>query len=156
MSLVLRPLAPGDEPDLIRIHRTPEVARWWDQPAEHFPWDEPESTRWTIEVDGAVAGLVQFWEETEPRYRHASIDLFIDPALHGRGIGTETVRRVVAHLTRERGHHRLTIDPAVANEAAIRCYQKVGFTAVGVMRAYERDSDGAGWHDGLLMELVVV
>jgi RimJ/RimL family protein N-acetyltransferase len=26
--------------------------------------------------------------------------------------------------------HRLTIDPAAANEAAIRCYAKVGFVAV--------------------------
>jgi hypothetical protein len=23
------------------------------------------------------------------------------------------------------------------------------------MRAYERDADGQGWHDGLLMELVI-
>jgi aminoglycoside 6'-N-acetyltransferase len=25
---------------------------------------------------------------------------------------------------------------------------------VGVMRSYERDVDGEGWHDGLLMELI--
>ena len=29
-----------------------------------------------------------------------------------------------------------------------------GFQAVGVMRRYERDVDGTGWHDGLLMELI--
>jgi len=138
----------------LRIHRTPEVVRWWDVPCEGFPWDEPESTRFTIEVDGRVAGMIQYWEETEPKYRHAGIDLFIDPALHGQGIGTEAVRRVVGMLIDERGHHRVTIDPATENLAAIRSYEKVGFTPVGVMREHERDVGGHGWHDSLLMELL--
>ena len=145
----------GDEAELLRIHRAPEVLRWWGSPDEGFPWsDEPEATRLTIEVDGAVAGIVQFHEEPEPRYRHAAVDLFLDPALHGRGIGTEVLRRVVRQLIDERGHHRVTIDPAAANAAAIRAYEKAGFRRVGVMRRYERDLGGEGWHDGLLMELL--
>ena len=105
--MILRPLADGDEAELRRIHATPEVMRWWDIPSEGFPWaDEPEASRLTIEVDGAVAGLIQFTEELDPKYRHARIDLFLDPALHGRGLGTEAVRRVVRHLVDERGHHR--------------------------------------------------
>jgi aminoglycoside 6'-N-acetyltransferase len=67
-------------------------------------------------------GLIQFGEEHEPRYRHATIDLFLDPELHGRGLGSEALRRVVRHLIDERGHHRITIDPATANAAAIRSY----------------------------------
>jgi aminoglycoside 6'-N-acetyltransferase len=59
----------------------------------------------------------------------------------------------VRHLIEDRGHHRLTIDPAAANERAIRCYAGVGFRPVGVLRQYERDDDG-GWHDGLLMDLL--
>jgi len=152
--MILRPLADGDEAELLRIHCTPEVMRWWDSPAEDFPWDEPEATRLTIEVDGAVAGLIQFSEELEPKYRHAGVDLFLDPALHGRGLGSEAVRRVVRHLIDELGHHRITIDPAAMNTAAIRAYQKVGFSRVGVMRQSERDADGQGWHDSVLMELL--
>ena len=57
-------------------------------------------------------------------------------------------------LIDERGHHRVTIDPATGNAAAIRAYEKVGFRPVGIMRSYERDQDGRGWHDGLLMELL--
>jgi aminoglycoside 6'-N-acetyltransferase len=152
--LVLRPLVPADAPELRRIHLTPEVRRWWDEPANGFPWDEPHSTRCTIEFAGRVAGLIQYWEETEPKYRHATIDLFLDPPLHGRGLGAAAITRVVRHLIDERGHHRITIDPAVDNVAAIRCYEKVGFRRVGVMRSYERDVDGDGWHDGLVMELL--
>jgi aminoglycoside 6'-N-acetyltransferase len=155
-DLVLRPLAATDVDELLRIHATPEVRRWWDAPDEGFPLtDDPDSTRLTIEVDGKVAGMVQFSEELDPKYRHAAIDVFLDPAFHGRGIGTEAVRRVVRLLIDERGHHRITIDPAADNAAAIRSYEKIGFRPVGVMRRYERDADGKGWHDGLLMELVV-
>ena len=153
-SLRLRPLAQADAEELRRIHSTPEVARWWDLPDEEFPWDEPQSTRLVIEVDGTVAGLVQFYEELEPKYRHAGIDLFLDPVLHGRGIGSEVVRRVVVRLIDEYRHHRITIDPATENVAAIRAYEKVGFRRVGVMRDSERDSDGSGWHDSLMMELL--
>jgi aminoglycoside 6'-N-acetyltransferase len=154
--MVLRPITQGDEPSLRRIHCTPEVSRWWDLPEEGFPWtDDPESTRMTIEVDGAVGGLIQFCEELTPKYRHAAIDLFLDPALHGRGLGSEAVRRVVRHLFDERGHHRITIDPAAANVSAIRAYEKVGFKRVGIMRHYERDVGGENWHDGLLMELLI-
>jgi aminoglycoside 6'-N-acetyltransferase len=153
--MVLRPLAEDDARELLRIHATAEVARWWDTPAEGFPFsDDPEATRLTIEVDGAVAGMIQFSEELEPKYRHAQIDLFLDPALHGRGIGTEAVRQLVRRLIDERGHHRITIDPARANLAAIRAYEKVGFRPIGVMRSYERDVGGDGWHDALLMELL--
>ena len=152
--MVLRPLVEADASELRRIHHTPEVARWWDLPGDEFPFDEPESTRLTVEVDGAVAGLIQYWEEPEPKYRHAGIDLFLDPALHGRGIGSEAVALVVQHLIEQRGHHRITIDPAADNIAAIRAYEKAGFQMVGVMRLAERDSDGRGWHDSVLMELV--
>ena len=153
--LRLRPLAAEDEAELLRIHSTPEVARWWDEPDAGFPHsDDPDSTRLVIEVDRHIAGMIQYSEELTPKYRHASIDLFLDPALHNQGHGSEAVRRVVRLLIDERGHHRITIDPAAANAAAIRAYEKVGFRPVGVMRSYERDADGRGWHDGQLMELL--
>jgi aminoglycoside 6'-N-acetyltransferase len=154
-ELVLRPLVEGDEVELLRIHATPEVTRWWDVPEQGFPWsDDPESSRLAIEADGAVVGLIQFSEELEPKYRHATIDIFLDPAVRGRGIGTEAVRRLARYLIDDRAHHRITIDPAAANTAAIRAYEKAGFEPVGVMRHYERDVGGSGWHDGLLMELL--
>ena len=57
------------------------------------------------------------------------------------------------HLIDERGHHRITIDPASENAAAIRSYEKAGFRPIGLMEAAWRDEDGT-WRDTLLMELV--
>jgi aminoglycoside 6'-N-acetyltransferase len=86
-------------------------------------------------------------------YRSAGIDLILGAEWEGRGLGREAVGLLVRHLLEARGHHRLTIDPAAANERAIRCYEAVGFARVGVMRRYERADDGT-WRDGLLMELL--
>ena len=86
-------------------------------------------------------------------YRHAGIDIYLGGRFQGQGAGTEAVGLLARFLFEERGHHRITIDPAAANEPAIRCYAKVGFRPVGIMRQYERGADGR-FHDGLLMDLL--
>jgi aminoglycoside 6'-N-acetyltransferase len=106
-----------------------------------------------IEVDRRVAGLIQYLEENEPDYRHAAIDIFIAAEHQGRGLGPDAVRTLARHLFEQRGHHRLTIDPAADNARAIASYRRVGFRPVGVMRRYERGRDGT-WHDGLLLDLL--
>lgn len=151
----LRPLVPADAAPLRAIRATPEVTRWWDAVEDDFPsTDDPEATRYAIVVDGAVAGMVQYGEEHEPKYRHAWIDIFVDPARRGRGVGTDAVRTLARHLFEARGHHRLTIDPAASNAAAVRSYEKVGFRRVGITRRSERDGATGEWHDGLLMDLL--
>ncbi|MGH9094915.1 MAG: GNAT family N-acetyltransferase [Acidimicrobiales bacterium] len=154
--VVLVPVSAAHVPELRRILRTPEVrGRWGDEAASpQWPFDDPSATRFAIVVDGAVRGMVQYGEENEPGYRHASIDLFLDPVVHGRGLGRDAVSTLARHLVHDGGHHRLVIDPAADNQAAIRCYASVGFRPVGRMRRYERDVDGTGWHDGLLMDLL--
>lgn len=148
----LVPLTDDHLPALRRIRHTPEVRARWGEPADDGA--DEDVTCFAILVDGVVRGMVQYGEEDDPDYQHASIDIYVDPAVHGRGIGRDTVRTLARHLIDDRGHHRLVIDPAADNVAAIRCYSAVGFTPVGVMRAYERDADGEGWHDGLLMDLL--
>jgi aminoglycoside 6'-N-acetyltransferase len=152
--VTLRSTTPDDAVILTRIRNEPEVVRWWSslEPGEleEFVADEHSVA---IEVDGEVIGAAQFAEVEDPMYRSANIDLYLTARWHGRGLGSETVRVLARYLIEDRGHHRLTIDPAADNAAAIRAYEKVGFRRVGVMRSYERGPDGT-FHDGLLMELL--
>jgi aminoglycoside 6'-N-acetyltransferase len=152
--VVLRAIAPGDRAALRVMIETPEVAAWWGPTPEAFPFDDEDATRLTILVDDQIAGVIQFGEESDPEYRHAWIDLFVDPRLHGRGLGTDAVATLARHLIEGHGHHRVTIDPAADNAVAIRSYEKAGFRPVGVMRSAWRDPSGT-WRDVLLMELVV-
>ncbi len=154
--IVLVPVTTEHVPDLRRILHTPEVRqRWGDEAASaDWPFDDPSAIRFAILLGGLVRGMVQYGEEDEPAYRHASIDIFVDPTVHGQRVGRDAVRTVARYLVHERGHHRLVIDPAADNEPAIRCYTAVGFHPVGIMRRYERDVDGTTWHDGLLMDML--
>ena len=154
--VLLRPLAERDFERLVEIGAEPEVARWWPgitraDLAEKLEADDEVAL--TVERDGRVAGLIQFHEESEPDFRHAGIDIFLATECHGQGLGADAVRTLARHLVEERGHHRVTIDPAAANERAIRCYERVGFRRVGIMRRYWRDSAGE-WQDGLLLDLL--
>ena len=154
----LRPATAGDIPSLAAIRAHPEVRRWWrgdNDMASEVAADlaDAEAQTLAVEFEGRVIGAIQWSAETEPDYRHAGIDIYLDPSVHGRGLGSDAVRALARHLTVEQGFHRLIIDPAADNTAAIKCYSKVGFRPVGIMRKYERGSDGT-WHDGLLMDLL--
>ena len=132
--VVLRPVAEADLATLAAILREPEVAAWWgDYTEERARAELTTDPGWAIEVDGAAAGWLTVTEETEPDYRHVGFDIFLATAVRGRGLGREALGLAVRHFA-ARGHHRFTIDPALANERAIRSYAAVGFRPVGVMR----------------------
>ena len=151
--VVLKPLVFDHAARLREIRGEPAVHAWWGRMEDEFPFDEPESTRFTIWVDGQVAGMVQYGEEEEPEYRHAWVDIFVATEFHGRGVGTDAVRTMVRHLVDDRRHHRITIDPSVDNAAAVRAYEKAGFRPIGVMELAERSPDGR-WRNALFMEQV--
>jgi len=146
--VTLRPLADADVEPLNAILALPEVRRWWGTDPTVDDQDA-----FTIVVDGEIAGWVGWYEEDDPDYRHGGLDIFLAPALHGRGLGREALHLAARWLIEERGHHRLIIDPAAANTHAIKTYTSLGFKPVGVLRRYERGPDGT-WHDGLLMDLL--
>ena len=154
--VTLRPVRDDDAEALLALLTEPEVAAWWQV------WDEArvremisdrEEPAAVIELGGALAGLLLIGEETFPMYRHASLDIAIATAHQGKGLGPEALRVAIRHLIDERGHHRFTIDPAAANERAIKAYSRLGFQPVGILRRHELHPDGE-WHDGLLMDLL--
>lgn len=149
-SVVLRPVAGEDVPRLVEIGGQPEVKRWWPNVTAE---SVSGPTKLAVVFEDEVVGMIQYAEEDDPEYRRASIDIFLSSHVHGRGLGTDAVRSLARWLVRERGHHRVTIDPSTENPAAVRAYEKAGFKPVGVMRQYWTDPSGVR-HDGLLMDLL--
>ena len=152
----LRPARPGEAERIVEaITNDPVASPWWGS--------DPEVVlRWFAEdgvcvlviagVEGPV-GLITFTEEEDPDYHSAGIDIGLLSDNVGRGTGTAALRLLAKWLFEKRDHHRLTIDPAVANERAVRAYHRVGFKTIGVAREYERGADGT-WHDNLLMDML--
>ncbi len=102
-------------PAFTKLFSDPTVRRWWPAPdpaAEAREHVAPEAKRavWAIEADSQVVGLIQAWEETEPGYRHAGIDLSLLGSAQGLGLGPDAVRTVARWLferpTASPDHHR--------------------------------------------------
>ncbi len=160
--VTLRSLQERDLESVLAILLEPEIAPWWwDYDAKRLHADtleDPDTTALVVEMaedaddDGEPVGLVLLGEESDPYYKSASIDIALATSSLGKGLGTEVLRTVARYLFEERGHHRITIDPAVPNVRAIGAYKKVGFKPVGVLRAHELGPDG--WHDNLLLDML--
>jgi aminoglycoside 6'-N-acetyltransferase len=155
--VTLRQLTEADLSRLLEILLQPMVAEWWPgydmTRLRADTLEDPDGTSLAVELDGDFVGLVMYTEEPDPYYKHAGIDIALDTTCVGQGLGSDTLRTVARHLFEDRGHHRLSIDPALANVRAIGAYKKVGFKPVGVVRQYERGADGS-WHDNLLMDML--
>jgi aminoglycoside 6'-N-acetyltransferase len=135
---------------LVAWHDDPEVARYWDQ--ERFTRDEmlarlrrPDAEAFVVEADGEPVGYLQVWQEADA----GGLDMFLVPAARGRGLGPDAARAVARHLRDERGWRRVTVDPYLWNEAAIRAWRRAGFRDVG-----EREPDEEHTARWLLMEFV--
>jgi aminoglycoside 6'-N-acetyltransferase len=135
---------------LVAWHDDPEVARYWDQ--ERFTRDEmlarlrrPDAEAFVVEADGEPVGYLQVWQEADA----GGLDMFLVLAARGRGLGPDAARAVARHLRDERGWRRVTVDPYLWNEAAIRAWRRAGFRDVG-----EREPDEEHTARWLLMEFV--
>lgn len=154
MTVELQPFDVAHVARLRELHQQPGVTRWWGPMEPEFPFDEPESTRFAIVVGDEVAGLIQWGDDSCDETRHAYVDIFVGDASAGRGIGTEAMRQMTRMLVERHGYHRIILDPAVENAAAIRSYEKAGFRRVGTStRSYKHHETGE-WRDELLMEFL--
>lgn len=157
-GLELRPLVEDDLPAVEAMLAEPDVERWWGRhDSARIRRDLIEDPEWAvlaIVVDGGFAGIVAYGEEADPMYRSASVDITLAEGFRARGLGPEALVVLARWLHDERGHHRLTIDPALDNVNAVKAYLRVGFQPVGAMREYELAPDGT-WRAGLLMDLLL-
>ena len=153
-DVILRPADERHLPRLFEILAEPAVGEWWQrqEPSDLLP-DPHEGAGFVVEVAEQIAGWAGYYEENDRDYRHAGIDLFLASAYQNRGLGRDVLRTLATYLFDGRHHHRLVIDPAVANVRATHVYEAIGFRRVGVMRQYERSPEGV-WRDGLLMDML--
>lgn len=114
---------------------------------------EPElHGRFVLEVGGEPAGVLAFDvanRRSRIAYLHA---IMLDPSFRGRGLAAAATRLLVRHLVFDLAYHRVQLEVYGFNEAAVRLFERVGFTREGVRRrAYWRHGR---WVDGILFGVV--
>ena len=146
--ITFRPVQHEDIPDLHRWRNEPHVLQWWYEDDDSEPtlevvaknygpdYDDKEH-RYIIERDGRSIGYIQMYLLSDwPDYAKliqeegAGIDLFIgEPDLINKGIGTEVIDRFVEDVVfADASIAQCVIDPEIRNRAAIRAYEKAGFS----------------------------
>ena len=84
-----------------------------------------------IQYYRAAEGKVPWWPD-QPGPGVLGINQFLaDEDRLGQGLGTAMVSQFVARLMQDPGVTEIRVDPRPDNRRAIRCYEKVGFRAVG-------------------------
>jgi aminoglycoside 6'-N-acetyltransferase len=145
---VLRRANDADVDLLVAWHDDPDVARYWDE--ERFTQAEiidrlrrSDVEAYIVEAAAEPIGYLQVWREGNA----GGLDMFLVPGARRRGLGPDAARAVALHLRDERGWQRVTVDPYLWNEPAIRAWRRAGFRDVG-----EREPDDEHTARWLLME----
>ena len=73
-------------------------------------------------------------------------NIALTAAQRGRGLGRILMKKLM-HAAAARGAERMTLEVRMSNTPAIRLYEGLGFSAVGVRRKYYQDND----EDAILM-----
>lgn len=121
--LALRPAEPADVPAMSRL-----LEAAFGRPALDLD-DELASGRsrtLVAERDGVAVGSLRVSREDEGAGVYGFV---VEPALQGRGIGRDVLRRVCRQLRAE-GVERIALEVAVDNPRALGLYTSVGFTEV--------------------------
>lgn len=136
--LSLRPARPEDAAELWSWYRLPEVTQWL---SEHFG-DQARFAEFYAsrcahylvgELDGRLVAnakleITDCWAQAEAPAgaRQAEIGWALDPAVQGRGLGTELARELLAIGFDELRLHRITAICFADNIASMRIMEKVG------------------------------
>ncbi|MFJ8526802.1 GNAT family N-acetyltransferase [Bacillus sp. NPDC094106] len=114
----------------------------------HFTYNsKSDEKRCLVEYAGEPIGYIQMypidseWKELYGYRENQNVwgmDQFIgEPIYWNGGIGTELVQAMVTYIIDELGAEAIAMDPRVANERAIRCYEKCGFKKVKKLKEHE-------------------
>ena len=128
----LRPITGADRSPLYEIHRR----AMHDYVAATWGWhEEVQREFWTrtahdgvqvIEVDGNLAGFL----DVARRPDHVDVvNMELDPAYQGRGIGTAILRPLISEAAR--GGLSVRLQVLKANPRAMALYERMGLQATG-------------------------
>jgi aminoglycoside 6'-N-acetyltransferase len=131
---VVRRASADDVDLLVEWHADLEVARYWD--GETFTREEmalrlarPDVDAYVVEVGRQPVGYIQAWFDVDSP-DDGGLDMFLIPSARGRGLGPDAGRALARWLLSAGQKRRITVDPYLSNERAIRAWAKAGFRPV--------------------------
>jgi len=158
IQIELKPFERDDFSRLMDWIKTPEFLLQWAGPIFTFPLDELQLDSYLKGSQGnsplrriykavntsdhRVIGHIEL-NDINLRNKAATLCRVLvgDPILRGKGIGPQMVKELLQIGFGQFGLHRIDLYVFDFNEAAIRCYEKVGFRKEGRIREARKIGD---------------
>lgn len=162
-DLLLRPLAPADEPAVAEALHDPDIRRWATgravaaapEPERARLWLAPRLTAWATgsavfaiadAADGVLLGSLSV-REVNRLPDQAVLTYWVTPSARGRGIATRALNAAARWALSPcadggLGLHRLSLDHALSNTGSCRVAERAGFALEGTMRDFYVDAGG--------------
>lgn len=86
---------------------------------------------------GVDIGLV-LYHSADDGGEGGGMDMVLAAEARRAGVGTRAARVVAAYVTTQLGWRRLTVDPDVSNDSAVRFWQRAGFQPVNIVNDPDR------------------
>jgi len=87
--------------------------------------------KWIIDYNDMCIGTVSLRPLIEDNKAKMAIEIY-DDSLHGIGIGTTVIQKVLDYAFLEQKYHKVFLRVLDYNTSAINLYKKVGFTLEGI------------------------
>lgn len=156
--MLLRPIAPSDRREFVRLHEESEEAFRAFKPArgEHESWDDVFDFQvtsamlggvdgrrytWVGELaSGDLAGVFSLFDIFRGALHAGVASWYVDAALHHQGYGREAVQAMLDLAFARRpagvGLHRIQANIRPENKASVALALRLGFRVEGVGRRY--------------------
>jgi ribosomal protein S18 acetylase RimI-like enzyme len=142
-----RPIAPGDEPALVRFFaRIPDADRTFlkedvEDPQVLAEWSRPGAARGIALDGGEVVGSVAIVPLHGWSSHVGEVRLVVDPEHRGRGIGRDLARHAVVEAV-QLGLSKLVVDVISDQLALIGMFRALGFEPEALLADHVRDRSG--------------
>lgn len=133
LGLDVRPVRPGDLPELLRIERDSFAVPWSERAFRMIMRNDPGAIL-VAERLGRVAGYAALWVSADEA---ELADLAVAPEQRRRGVG-RTLLRASLRRAGEQGARKVFLQVRQSNEAARNLYEAAGFREVGRRPRYYR------------------
>lgn len=143
MHLTLRPWAPDDLEQLVRLANNPAIAKNMTDQFPHpytpekgrafiqFALQETPSRILAIAVDGQAAGGIGLHPQSDIHCKNAELGYWLGEPFWGQGIMTGAIRLMVGYGFANWDFTRIFARPFGANIASQRALEKAGFVLEG-------------------------
>lgn len=137
--MIIRPMKKSDLPQVMAIEKVSFLAPWSESQFLYELKENPFSSLFVAEEKDTIVGFIDFWITFDSGCIN---QIAVLPGLRQKGIASIMMQDALGRLAGQ-GVKNVTLEVRTHNANAIKLYEKFGFTARLIKKAYYDNGDDA-------------